>query len=123
MDKNLKISDAEWQIMKVLWESNPLTAGQIISKLVEINWSPNTIHTLLSRLVTKGALKVTKNSHLNEYTPLITAEEGKQLETTNFLKKVYDGSLKMMFTGFIKEDQLSEEDLKYLKNLIAEKEK
>lgn len=123
MDKNLKISDAEWQVMKVLWENNPLTAGQIISQLNDTNWSPNTIHTLLSRLATKGALKVSKNAHLNEYTPLITATEGQQLENSSFLKKVYDGSLKMMFAGFIKEEQLSSDDLEYLKKLISEKEK
>ena len=90
------ISDAEWQVMKVLWERSPLTSTEIIDSLRDDTvWSPKTIHTLISRLVKKGAVGVGKDSPLNRYFPLVTQEECRKVETKSFVQKVYDGSLQM----------------------------
>src|SRR5947207_9335279 len=54
-----QISDAEWDVMKVVWDHGPLTAGEVVRHLAaERRWSPRTIKTLLSRLVKKGAAEV-----------------------------------------------------------------
>src|SRR5437764_10084402 len=54
-----QISDAEWDVMKVVWDHGPLTAGEVVRHLAaERRWSPRTVKTLLSRLVKKGAAEV-----------------------------------------------------------------
>ena len=62
-----KISDAEWQVMKVLWKESPLNASQVINELQNYTtWSPKTIHTLLGRLADKGArmlIRVPRHMH------------------------------------------------------------
>ena len=51
------ISDAEWDVMKVVWDHGPLTSGDVVKRLAdEKDWKPRTVKTLLSRLVQKGAV-------------------------------------------------------------------
>lgn len=122
MSKQTNISDAEWKVMCVLWESHPLMSGQIIQRLKETNWNPNTIHTLLSRLEKKKIIGVEKKSRFKEYYPLVSREECQINETKSFVKKVYDGSMKMFLSSYINQDNISEDDIQYLKNLIEKKE-
>jgi BlaI family penicillinase repressor len=114
-----QISDAEWQVMKVLWYKSPLTASQVISQLEEdTNWSPKTIHTLLNRLVNKEALKVDKSTRPYKYYPLVSQEECVREETKLFLEKVYDGSVGMLLANFIKNEKLSQEEIEELRRLL-----
>lgn len=117
-----KISDAEWLVMKVIWQESPLTASSVIEQLKpETDWSPKTIQTMISRLVKKGALGVKKDTVLNEYYPLISKEECMRKETKTFLQKVYDGSLQVLLANFIKSDSLSLKEIDELKKLLNEK--
>ncbi|HEX3011846.1 MAG TPA: BlaI/MecI/CopY family transcriptional regulator [Syntrophomonadaceae bacterium] len=119
-----KISDAEWLVMKVIWQGSPLTASSVIEQLKpETDWSPKTIQTLISRLVKKGALGVKKSNGLNEYYPRISKEECMQKETKTFLQKVYDGSLQVLLANFINSENLSPKDIEELKSLLDEKTK
>ncbi len=122
MNKQINISDSEWKVMCVLWEKHPLMSSQIIQKLEANNWKPNTIHTLLSRLENKKIIGVEKKSRFKEYYPLVSREECQIIETKSFIKKVYDGSIKMFLSSYINQDNLSQDDIEYLKKLIEEKE-
>ena len=52
-----KISDSEWEVMKLVWKNHPLSSDDIVSSLVHrMNCSPQTIKTFINRLVKKGAL-------------------------------------------------------------------
>lgn len=119
-----KISDAEWQVMKVLWDNSPLTSTEIIEALkADTTWKPKTIHTLISRLVKKEALGVKKDGSLNQYYPLVTQEECRNVETKSFLQKVYDGSLGLLVSNFIKDQKLSEDEIEELQRILNEKRK
>lgn len=122
MSKQTNISDSEWKVMCVLWENHPLISSQIIKRLEATNWSPNTIHTLLSRLEKKKIIGVEKKSRFKEYYPLVSREECQIIETKSFIKKIYAGSMKMFLSSYINQDDLSEEDIEYLKKLIEKKE-
>ncbi len=122
MNKQINISDAEWKVMCVLWENHPLISSQIIKRLESTNWNPNTIHTLLSRLEKKKIIGVEKKSRFKEYYPLVSREECQIYETKSFVEKVYDGSMKMFLSSYINQDNISEDDIQYLKNLIEKKE-
>jgi BlaI family transcriptional regulator, penicillinase repressor len=124
MNSNCRISDAEWLIMKVLWQESPLTASLVIEGLKpNTNWSPKTIQTLIARLVKKGALGVNKESSLNQYYPLVLQEECMREETNSLLKKVYGGSLHLLLANFVKNENLSQKEIQELRNLLDEKMK
>lgn len=118
-----KISDAEWQVIKVLWEKSPLTSTEIIEKLkFETKWNPKTIHTLIGRLVKKNAIGVEKGQSFNQYYPLVSEKDCIRVEMKSFIQKAYDGSLKMLLTNFIRDEKLSKEEIEELKRILDNKE-
>ena len=121
-DLSCRISDAEWLVMKALWQESPLTASLVIEYLKpDTDWSPKTIQTLIARLVKKGALGVNKEGSLNQYYPLVSQDECMRTETNSFLQKVYGGSLHLLLANFVKHDNLSPKDIQELKNLLDRK--
>ncbi|RDU38135.1 CopY/TcrY family copper transport repressor [Neobacillus piezotolerans] len=117
-----KISDAEWIVMKVLWEEAPLTSAKIVEAVSSNkNWSPKTIHSLISRLVKKGFIGVNKEKPLYEYYPLVDKRDSILDETRSFIQKVYDGSIHLMLANFIKEEKISEEEIEELERLLNKK--
>lgn len=119
-----KISDSEWEVMKVLWKKSPLTSSEIIEILKGyISWNPKTIHTLISRLVNKNAIEVKKDEPYYLYSPKISEEECRKVETKSFIKKVYDGSIHLLISNFIKDEKLSEQEIEELKHILDEKKK
>lgn len=121
---DIRISDAEWLIMKVIWGNSPSTASSVIKHLEqETDWSPKTVQTLIGRLVKKGALGVKKDTTLNEYYPLVSKEDCMREETKTFLQKVYDGSLKVLIANFVNNEALSSKEIEELKSILNEKMK
>lgn len=123
MNKKLpNISDAEWQVMKVLWENSPLTAAKIIDEIIpETKWSRKTVHTLLRRLVKKGVVHVEKNNPYIYY-PLYEEELCMKEETKSFLNRVYNGSLQLLMANFLRNERLSSQEIEELKNILNESE-
>lgn len=114
-----KISDAEWQVMKVLWEKSPLKAIDIINKLSEVaNWQPKTIKTLIRRLIQKKAVDFFEDGKYYLYFPIVKEDECIKLENTSFLNKVYSGSFSLMVSTFLKEKNLSQSEIEELKNIL-----
>lgn len=121
-DVACKISEAEWQVMKIIWAKPPLTATQVIEYLKpETQWNPKTIHTLIARLVKKEVLGVNKDSSLFEYYPLVSRDDCMREETKSFLHKVYDGSLHLLLANFVKDESLSPKEIEQLRNLLDER--
>ncbi|MFL0194138.1 BlaI/MecI/CopY family transcriptional regulator [Clostridium sp. WILCCON 0269] len=117
-----KISEAEWEVMKIVWANSPCTSSQIIVSLDQSkNWKPKTIKTLINRLVNKEVLGFKKDGRRYLYYSLIEQNECIKAENQSFLSKVYDGALKTMLVSFIKENNLSEEDIDELKNILDER--
>jgi BlaI family transcriptional regulator, penicillinase repressor len=117
-----QISDAEWQVMQVIWRSAPITANEVIEQLENnSDWKPKTIKTLIGRLVEKKVLGFHKEGKSYQYYPIVSEDEGIRVESENFLKKVFNGSLNLMLANFIEEQRLSEEDIKELKRIIDDR--
>lgn len=117
------ISDAEYQVMKIIWTAGePISTNEVVENLEKITaWKPKTIQTLLSRLVKKGALKYEKNSRVFVYTPLIQESEILEMESSTFLNRFYDGTLNSMIVNLLERDKLSEDDMNELKRILDEK--
>ena len=119
-----QITDAELEIMKVLWEKKSLTLNELVEELSkEEPKNKSTIKTLLYRLIDKNIVKsVEKNKKENEYKPLIS--EKKYLKSVNetFLEKMYDGNINNMLLNFVEDKKITKEEIEKLLNIIDERE-
>ena len=119
MKKTPKISEAEWQVMKVLWNKSPLTANDIVQILSkETSWKRETIRTLINRLVRKKALDFKKQSRQYLYFPLLDESECIMEETKSFLERVHGGSIEPMLATFVENEKLSPEKITRLKQIL-----
>ncbi|MCR1974306.1 BlaI/MecI/CopY family transcriptional regulator [Clostridium sporogenes] len=117
-----KISAAEWEVMKLLWKESPLTSEKIINSLTEkMDWSTQTVKTFITRLSKKEAIGFEKVGRAYNYYPLISEDECIKAENQSFLQKVYDGAVGMLFTRFLEEETLSEEEIEELEQILKDK--
>lgn len=117
-----KISAAEWEVMKLLWKESPLTSEKIINSLTEkMEWSTQTVKTFITRLLKKEAIGFEKVGRAYNYYPLISEDECIKAENQSFLQKVYDGAVGMLFTRFLEEETLSEEEIEELEQILKDK--
>ena len=118
-----QISEAEFEVMKIIWKYAPISTNAIIEQLTKTTrWSPKTIQTMLLRLVKKGALAHKKEGRIFVYTPLIPRDEYRSRASKHFLDRFYDGALGSMVLNFIKEDQLSPDEIRELRDLLDGKD-
>lgn len=119
-----QISDAEFEVMKVIWDYAPISTNEVIDKLTNTTkWNPKTIQTMLLRLVKKGALTYEKNSRVFVYTPLVPKEDYVDHESNSFLNRFYNGTLNSMVLNFLENDKLTEKDITSLRDMLAERSK
>jgi len=115
-----KISDTEWEIMRVVWARHPITAADIINRLAEADpsWHPKTVRTLLARLVEKKALDYEATGRAYVYEPRVTEAECIAAVSGSFVERVFGGSLKPMLAHFIEQRRLTREELDELRALL-----
>ncbi len=114
------ISESEWSIMEALWESSPQTASEITKTLrASMNWAENTVRTLLTRLVEKGALKTSENaSGTRTFIPAVKREACVRAESQSFLDRIFGGAAKPLLVHFAQNSKLTAEEIKELKKLL-----
>lgn len=122
MSRLPRISEAEWEVMRILWQQSPVTAQEVIDQLAEPNqWSPKTVRTLLSRLVKKNAVTFEAKGKTYYYSPIVSEEECIRAESRSFLQRIYRGSLSAMLMHFLKEEKLTKDEIQELKKILEDK--
>ncbi len=117
-----QISEAEYEVMRIIWKYAPISTNEIVEKLCQTtSWSPKTIQTLVKRLVTKHAITYEKQSRVFVYTPLVQENEYISQESTSFLKKYYDGNISAMVSAYLENDRLSDAEIDDLRALLTKK--
>lgn len=117
-----QISEAEFEVMKIVWKHAPISTNEITEKLLQTtSWSPKTIQTLIKRLVTKGALTYEKQSRVFVYTPLVKENEYIGQESSSFLNRFYNGDITAMLSAFLENNRLSETEIERLRSLLTSK--
>jgi len=118
-----KLPDAEFEIMKVIWRNpSPITTMQIISNLEpDKTWKPQTVLTMLVRLIEKGFLKSEKAGKERNYTPIIPEQDYLQSETGNFMQQYYGNSLGSFVKTLYNGKELSQKDLQELREWLNER--
>ncbi|MBS6676897.1 MAG: BlaI/MecI/CopY family transcriptional regulator [Clostridiales bacterium] len=119
-----QISEAEFEVMKIVWKSAPISTNEITECLLKTtSWSAKTIQTLIKRLVTKGALTYEKQGRVFVYTPLVKEDEYINQESNSFLKRFYDGDISAMLSAYLENNQLSETEIRHLRSILSKNSK
>ncbi len=116
------VSNSEWTVMEHLWEKSPQTAAEVVAELREsTGWAPNTVRTLLTRLVEKGALRAKDNdAGVREYAPAVRRDAVVRAESKTFLQRVFRGAEKTLLAHFAANAKLTPEEVRELKKLLDE---
>jgi BlaI family transcriptional regulator, penicillinase repressor len=124
MTKHPNISDAEWQVMDVLWRRSPLSAADVVESLRdETQWNPRTIKTLLARLVKKKALAYEVSGNRYLYRPKVAREHCVRRESQSFLHRVFGGQAGPMLNYFVRTTRLTPQEIAELERILSRKEK
>lgn len=110
-----QISESELVIMKIIWKKGGIALYSSIMEELdkdENKWKKNTVLTLLSRLIDKKFLKISKIGRRNEYAALVTEQEYQAMQTHSFLNKIYGGNVKSLVSTLLQQDILSADELK-----------
>ena len=114
-----EISDAEWDVMKVVWDHGPLASGEVVRHLAdERHWKPRTIKTLLARLVRKGAVSMSEADGKHLYAARVARDALARREAKGFLARVFDGAVAPALVHFIQESELSPQQIQELKKIL-----
>ena len=107
-----RISDAELDLMEVLWAADaPLTSADVAERLEVRGWSLATIKTMLSRLVVKGAISHREDGRRFLYSPAIKREAYVGSESRRFVDRLFGGRLSPLVARLAEADALDEEDI------------
>lgn len=114
-----KISDAEWEVMKIIWSSPKIKSSEIINELNDkSSWTSSTIKSLINRLLKKEAISFEKKSKEYYYYPLVLESDCIKEESKSFIKRVFNGSLNSMLVNFVKSESLSDEEIEELREIL-----
>ncbi len=124
MRKIPRISETEWEVMKVIWSQGPCSAGEIIATLQQTDpsWHPRTAKAFLNRLVKKKVLGFSKEGRAYLYRPLVQQEDCIDAASESFLERFFGGSLKPMVAHLVQRDKLSPEEIRELRRLLKNPE-
>jgi BlaI family transcriptional regulator, penicillinase repressor len=117
-----RISDAEWQVMNVIWERREATAAEVVEALgKDMNWTDRTVKTLLNRLVGKKALAFSEDGKRYVYHAKVPRQACVRAESKSLAGRVFSGSIPRMLMHFVRDADLSKDEIAELKRIIADK--
>ncbi|WP_448212730.1 BlaI/MecI/CopY family transcriptional regulator [Colwellia sp. MEBiC06753] len=115
------VSNAELEVLAVLWQQSPMSAQDIIEQLnQEREWHEKTVKTLLNRLVKKQAIGFEKQQRKYLYFPLIAQESYQEQASQSLIQRLFSGRISPLVAGFAKHNQLKKDDIESLKQLIEQ---
>ena len=119
----MKLTEAEWQIMKALWEKWPATARQIAERLPdEVNWAYTTIKTMLTRLADKKAVKETKKGSVGLYEPVLSRSNAQRNALKSLVNQAFDGAFGPLMHFLVEDQDLSKTQKEELRSILEQGE-
>ncbi|MBP9478697.1 MAG: BlaI/MecI/CopY family transcriptional regulator [Sebaldella sp.] len=117
----IKLFESELKVMNIIWKHNEISASDL-SKIMnkEESWNKNTTYTVIQKLIKKNAIERIEPKFICR--ALISKEQIQLFETTNLIDKMYEGSKKMFFSTFLKNEVFSEDDIEDLKKCLDDLE-
>jgi BlaI family transcriptional regulator, penicillinase repressor len=120
----VELTEAEWSVIKAVWESEPCTAPAIQEKLFKpTGWTYSTVRTLMDRMVAKRVLKAKKQGKLTIYHSAVTRRQAQHGELFYTLKHAFNGALTPMVQCLLESRDLDAAELEQLESMIAARKK
>ena len=120
---NVELTEAEWEIMKVVWEKEPCAAGTVQESLAETrDWAYSTVKTTMDRMAEKGFLQIERIRNLQLFKSCVSEVDAKRGEFRKMLKRAFDGALTPMMQFLIEHEGLSKEEASQLRKLVNKAE-
>ena len=115
----VRVSDAELQLLQLLWADSPLDAVELSKRLpAELSWRLATVKTLLSRLLAKGAITATSEGRRYLYRPAIEQETVASSQASRLIDRLFGGRVSPLVAQLAEQGSLSPDDLAELEALI-----
>ncbi|QDU17333.1 Penicillinase repressor [Gimesia maris] len=122
--KPVSISDAEWQVMNIIWDGQPLAAQEIVSRLSDqADWAPQTIKTMLHRLVKKEVLTFEEQGNRYVYRSRVKRSACVKQASRAFLARVFSSEPAPLLAHFMQHTKLSAEEIAELRRILDDKER
>ena len=119
----IKLTASEWSVLDSLWQENPQTVMQLVSKLGKtVGWAKSTTIITLRRMEEKGLVRCETVGKGKSYTPAVEQEQAEIQETRSFLDRVYRGSVGLMMSAMAQRQELSPEDIAELRDILRKAE-
>jgi BlaI family penicillinase repressor len=116
----VELTEAEWEIMKVIWEKEPCAAGTVQESLAESRaWAYSTVKTTMDRMAEKGLLQIQRIRNLQLFRSCVTEIDAKRGEFRKMLKRAFDGALTPMMQFLIEHEGLSKDESEQLRKLVS----
>ena len=120
----VELTEAEWEIMKVVWDIEPCAAGAVQEGLANgRNWAYSTVKTTMDRMAEKGLLEIEKIRNLQLFKSCISEIDAKRGEFRKMLKRAFDGAMTPMMQFLIEHEGLSKTEASQLRDLVKSSEK
>jgi len=118
----MRLTEAEWAVMEVLWSGESFSLGEITKALEAAKgWSKNTVHTYLKRMEGKGLAAIAKGSAA-PYSAAVSRDDCARRERDELLTKVYGGAAGDLIAAFLKDSSISRKEADRLRKLLDEME-
>jgi BlaI family penicillinase repressor len=122
MDRKLAVTQTEWSIMELLWES-PRTLMELVDALGKsIGWSKSTVTTMVRRMTEKDLVTYDTDGRTKLFRAAVEREDVVAQETDSLLERAYNGSLGLMLSTMVNHKQLSKADIDELYAILKEAE-
>jgi len=122
--KNLKaeLTEAEWIVMKVVWDNEPCAAGTVQEALEkDKGWAYSTVKTTMDRMAGKGLLKISKVRNIQLFSSKISKAQARGSEFRRMLERAFDGAMTPMVQYLAENEKLSKKDINELRKLVDRK--
>jgi BlaI family penicillinase repressor len=120
----VELTEAEWPVIKAIWDTEPCTAPAIQELLAKTTgWTYSTVRTLMDRMVAKGALRAKKEGKLTIYQSAVTREQAQRGELFYTLQQAFNGALTPMVQCLLDSRELDDAELAEIEALIKARKK
>lgn len=115
--ETVKLFEAEWNLMEILWEKGPINSTKLVKEAEEVlGWKKSTTYTVVRKLSEKGALK----NESAVVKAILSKDEVLMQESSDFVSHYFENSLPSFVAAFTKKKKLTKEEAEILKKIIEE---
>jgi BlaI family penicillinase repressor len=119
MNQKTALTEAEWKIIKLLWDKSPLTMMEITRALEEATgWTKNTVTTLLKRMIQKGTVAIDETGGVKHYLPKVDKEKVTREQTDTLLKRLFSGKASLLVTNLVERGNMTDEEIHEIMKIL-----